>query len=153
IQRVKITDFGLARMADETALTTSGQIAGTPLYMAPEQARGERVDHRADLFSLGSVLYAMCTGEAPFRASTNLAVLRRVCDDAPRPIRQVNMLIPDDLVAVIDKLHSKDAAGRYQSADEVAAVLGKMLARVQQDSDVTTRHAAAPGWKPARGRA
>src|SRR5262249_44151111 len=69
------------------------------------------------------------------------------------PIRQVNMLIPDDLVAVIDKLHSKDAAGRYQSADEVAAVLGKMLARVQQDSDVTTRHAAAPGWKPARGRA
>src|SRR5207249_4453246 len=75
VQRVKITDFGLARAVDDASLTQSGVVAGTPQYMAPEQARGEVVDHHADLFSLGSVLYAMCTGRPPFCASTAMAVL------------------------------------------------------------------------------
>src|SRR2546426_12593279 len=73
VERVKLTDFGLARLADDASLTQSGVVAGTPQYMAPEQARGEAVDSRADLFSLGSVLYALCTGRAPFRASGALA--------------------------------------------------------------------------------
>ncbi len=77
---VKITDFGLARLVDDVGLTQNGVLAGTPEYMAPEQARGEPVDHRADLFSLGSVLYALCTGVPPFRAATPLAVLRQVSD-------------------------------------------------------------------------
>ena len=68
IERVKITDFGLARAADDSSLTQSGVIAGTPMYMSPEQANGQHVDHRADLFSLGSLLYAICTGHTPFRA-------------------------------------------------------------------------------------
>ncbi len=68
VERVRITDFGLARAVDDATQTQSGVVAGTPQYMAPEQARGEAVDHRADLFSLGSVLYAMCTGHSPFRA-------------------------------------------------------------------------------------
>src|SRR5262245_15220978 len=72
IERVKITDFGLARAVDGARVTQSGVVTGSPQYMAPEQARGEAVDHRADLFSLGSVLYAMCTGYAPFRASSSL---------------------------------------------------------------------------------
>ena len=67
-QRVKITDFGLARAADDASISQSGVVAGTPMYMAPEQAKGEALDHRADLFSLGSVLYVMCTGRPPFRA-------------------------------------------------------------------------------------
>ena len=67
--RVKITDFGLARMVDDASLTRSGVLAGTPQYMAPEQARGEAQDHRVDLFSLGSVLYTLCTGAPPFRAT------------------------------------------------------------------------------------
>src|SRR5438045_9618289 len=75
IARVKITDFGLARMADDVGLTQNGVVAGTPEYMAPEQARGERTDHRSDLFSLGSVLYAMCTGQPPFRGASPLPVL------------------------------------------------------------------------------
>src|SRR5205085_3795616 len=76
VERVKLTDFGLARAADDASLTQSGVLAGTPQYMAPEQARGEPLDHRADLFSLGSVLYACCAGRPPFRAGTTLAVLR-----------------------------------------------------------------------------
>src|SRR5262249_48966418 len=83
--RVKITDFGLARAADDANLTRSGTITGTPNYMSPEQAAGVPVDARSDLFSLGSVLYALCTGHPPFRAETPLAVLRRVADDTPRP--------------------------------------------------------------------
>src|SRR5205085_1816586 len=74
-ERVKITDFGLARAADDASLTQSGVIAGTPQYMAPEQARGEPIGPRTDLFSLGSVLYALCSGHAPFRANSAMAVL------------------------------------------------------------------------------
>ena len=82
VERVKITDFGLARVADDATHSASGIVAGTPQYMAPEQVCGEPVDQRSDLFSLGSVLYAMCTGRSPFRAETTVAVLRRVCDEA-----------------------------------------------------------------------
>src|SRR5262249_55736149 len=84
VELVKITDFGLARATDDVSLTGLGCVAGTPLYMAPEQASGGLVDHRADLFSLGSVLYAGCTGRAAFAASSVLTVLRRVCEDTPQ---------------------------------------------------------------------
>ena len=99
VERVKITDFGLARAVDDASLTQSGVVAGTPLFMAPEQARCETIDHRADLFSLGAVLYAMCTGRSPFRASTTLGVLKRVCDDTHRPVRDVNPDVPEWLAA------------------------------------------------------
>jgi len=132
VQRVKITDFGLARLVDDASVTQSGVVAGSPQYMSPEQARGEAIDHRSDLFSLGCVLYAMCTGQSPFRGSSTVAVLRRVVDEAPRPIREVNSEIPDWLVAVIEKLLAKQPAERLQSASEVAELLGKSLARLQQ---------------------
>lgn len=90
IERVKITDFGLARATDDVGITQSGQIAGTPQYMSPEQAMGHTVDQRSDLFSLGSVLYTLCTGRPAFRADSTVAVLRRVCDDVPRPIHEIN---------------------------------------------------------------
>ena len=131
VERVKISDFGLARAADDASLTQSGVIAGTPQFMAPEQASGEAVDHRADLFSLGSVLYAMCTGRPPFRAGTALAVLRRVAVDTPRPIREVNPDIPGWLAAVVARLHAKDPVERFQSATEVAELLGRHLAELQ----------------------
>ena len=94
VERVKLTDFGLACAADDASLTKTGIIAGTPPYMSPEQARGESVDQRSDLFSLGSVLYAMCTGRVLFRAETSYGVLRRVTDEEPRPIREINPDIP-----------------------------------------------------------
>src|SRR5207245_7566954 len=77
VERVKITDFGLARSVDDASVTQSGTVAGTPLYMSPEQAEGLALDHRSDLFSLGTVLYVMCTGRPPFRASGTMAVLKR----------------------------------------------------------------------------
>jgi eukaryotic-like serine/threonine-protein kinase len=131
---VWLTDFGLARAADDASLTQSGVIAGTPQYMAPEQAQGSTVDHRADLFSLGSTLYAMSTGHAPFRADSAMAVLRRVCEDRPRPIQEINPDIPIWLAAIIDKLLAKAPSNRYQSAAEVADLLEKCLAHVQQPS-------------------
>jgi serine/threonine protein kinase/tetratricopeptide (TPR) repeat protein len=136
IERVKITDFGLARAVDDASVTQSGVITGTPQYMSPEQAHGEAVDHRSDLFSLGSVLYAMCTGRPPFRASGSMAVLKRVCEDTPRPIREVNPDIPDWLVAIIAKLHAKEPADRFQSAKEVAELLSQHLAHLQQPAVV-----------------
>jgi hypothetical protein len=134
VERVRLTDFGLARAADDASLSQSGVVAGTPQYMAPEQAAGEPVDQRADLFSLGSVLYTMCTGRAPFRANTTMAVLKRVCEDTPRPIRESNPEISDWLAAVVAKLHAKNAADRFQSAAEVADLLGQHLAHLQQPS-------------------
>jgi serine/threonine protein kinase/formylglycine-generating enzyme required for sulfatase activity/tetratricopeptide (TPR) repeat protein len=132
IERVKITDFGLARAVDDASITQSGHVAGTPQYMSPEQAHGEAVDHRSDLFSLGSVLYAMCTGRPPFRATGSMAVLKRVCEDTPRPIREVNPEIPEWLCAIIAKLHAKNRAERFQSATEVADLLRQHLAHLQQ---------------------
>jgi WD40 repeat protein len=132
VERVKLTDFGLARTVDDASLTQSGIIAGTPAYMSPEQADGARVDHRSDLFSLGSVLYTLCTGHAPFRANTTMAVLKRICDDVPRPVREVNPEIPEWLEAVIARLHAKDPADRFQTAAEVADLLGRHLAQLQR---------------------
>jgi WD40 repeat protein len=131
VERVKITDFGLARAVDDASLTQSGVVTGTPQYMAPEQARGEAVDHRADLFSLGSVLYAMCTGRPPFRAGTTMGVIRLVSDVEPRPIREVNPDVSERLAAIIAKLHAKEPAQRFQSAAEVAEALEQHLAEVQ----------------------
>jgi serine/threonine-protein kinase len=135
-ERVRITDFGLARAVDDASQTQSGFIAGTPQYMSPEQARGVAIDARADLFSLGSVIYAMCAGHPPFRAETTLAVLRRICDDAPRSAREANPAVPVWLAAIIDKLLAKSPADRFQSAAEVAALLERWLAHVQQPTVV-----------------
>jgi WD40 repeat protein/tetratricopeptide (TPR) repeat protein len=134
LQRVKLTDFGLARAVDDASVTQSGVIAGTPMFMSPEQARGEPVDHRSDLFSLGSVLYMLCTGRPPFRAESTMAVLKRVCEDSPRPIRDLNPEIPEWLCAIIAKLHAKNPASRFQSAAEVAQLLEQHLAHLQQPS-------------------
>src|SRR5258708_31965432 len=133
IERVKITDFGLARSMDDVRITQAGVVYGTPLYMSPEQAQGERVDQRSDLFSLGSLLYAMSTGRPPFRGDTSIAVLKRVCDDMPRPIREVNPHIPESLVEIVNKLLAKNPDARFQTAGEVAELLSRHLAHLQHD--------------------
>jgi WD40 repeat protein/serine/threonine protein kinase len=144
VQRVKLTDFGLARAIDDVSVTQSGVVAGTPQYMSPEQARGETVDARSDLFSLGAVMYAMCTGRAAFRADSTMAVLRRVCDDEPRPIRQINPETPEWLVEIIDRLLAKDPRERMQSAQLVSDLLGEHYAHLQDPSQIFTPPRLAP---------
>ncbi len=144
VQRVKITDFGLARAVDDASLTQSGVIAGTPMYMSPEQSLGEPQDYRTDLFSLGSVLYTLCTGRPPFRAGNTQAVLRRVAEDTPRPIRETHPEAPDWLEAVIGKLMEKHPVDRFQSATEVARLLESHLAQLQQPAGIPRPPAPPP---------
>jgi eukaryotic-like serine/threonine-protein kinase len=134
VERALLTDFGLARAADDASLTHTGYMPGTPHYMSPEQACGEAVDARSDLFSLGSVMYAMCTGRPPFRADTTFGVLRRITDAEPRPIQEVNSDMPVWLAGLIGKLLAKNPADRFASSEEVADVLAQCLAHVQQNS-------------------
>ena len=96
---------------------------GTPSFMAPEQVRGEPVDQRTDLFCLGCVMYAMVAGRSPFMGRHTLDVIRRVCDEVPRPLDEVNPRVPRPLAQVVSKLLEKSPADRYQSAAEVAGVL------------------------------
>ena len=125
--QAKITDFGLARVADDASLTQSGLVAGTPMYMAPEQARGETLDHHTDLFSLGSVLYTMITGRPPFRAASTMAVLKRVVDDTPRPIPESTPEAPPVALRPDRGLHAKNPEDRPASAQEVADLLAQGL--------------------------
>ncbi len=107
--------------------------------MAPEQAKGAKLDARTDLFSLGSELYALATGHPPFRAFIALAVLRRVTEDTPRPMQEVISDIPDWLVAIVDKLLAKEPEDRFQSAQELFDV----LARCQSELQAGVRFTAA----------
>ena len=122
--RVKILDFGLARVeTDDTHLTQSGVVVGTPAFMAPEQARGEKVDGRCDLFSLGVVLYRMTTGKQPFAGPTTVAMLTAIAVDTPPPPRGLNASIPEGLEKIITRLLEKDPKERYVSAAELIADL------------------------------
>ena len=132
VERVKITDFGLARAADDVAITRTGEVSGTPQYMSPEQARGEPVDQRSDLFSLGCVLYAMCTGGPPFRGDSLAAVIKRVTEATPSPISEANPEVPAWLATLVERLLEKEPTRRFQTAAEVAEVLAGHLASVQQ---------------------
>lgn len=132
ITTVKLTDFGLARAADDASLSQSSMVVGTPMFMAPEQARGDAFDHRSDLYSLGSVLYVMVSGRPPFRASCVLSVLKRVVEEDPRPIREIIPETPQWLCDIISKLHEKKPELRFSSAEEVAVVLERCLKDLQQ---------------------
>jgi serine/threonine-protein kinase len=132
VERAVLTDFGLARAMDDASLTQTGVVAGTPHYMSPEQATGQPIDHRSDLFSLGSVLYFMASGRPPFRAQGTLAVLNRICHERHRPLWQLNSSIPDELIDVIDRLLEKKPGRRFSSAEEVGQRLAGLLSRLQQ---------------------
>jgi serine/threonine protein kinase len=129
--RVKILDFGLARPAeadreDVERLTHDGMVMGTPAYMSPEQARGVAVDFRTDLFSLGVVLYRLCTGQLPFTGPTTTAVLTELAISIPTPAADLNPQVPIALSDLIDKLLEKDPVERPKSAREVADTLRQM---------------------------
>jgi serine/threonine protein kinase len=143
-----VTDFGLVRVASDASLTHSGVVTGTPNYMSPEQANGLRVDARSDLFSLGSVMYAMSVGHAPFRADTILGVLRRVADSTPSSIREQNSDIPEWLEAFIFKLLCKGKDERFASAEVVANLFAAELAYLQNPTGNTRPR--RNGWQRKR---
>jgi serine/threonine protein kinase len=132
VERVTITDFGLARSVDDNTITQMGSIAGTPQYMSPEQACGEQLDQKSDLFSLGSVLYALCTGRPPYVADSSYGVMRKIIDDYPKPIHEINPAIPEWFAKIIRKLMARDKADRFESAGEVHKLLEACLSHVQQ---------------------
>jgi eukaryotic-like serine/threonine-protein kinase len=150
-QKVKITDFGLARAADDASISQSGVIAGTPMFMAPEQALGHPIDQRADLFSFGSVLYQMVSGRSPFRAPSALAVLKRVAEETPRPIPEIIPETPDWLCHIIAKLHAKNPNDRFHSAREVADLLAD-CERQPAMQKVLKDCSRIPGGNPVAGR-
>ncbi|HZT67927.1 MAG TPA: serine/threonine-protein kinase, partial [Acidimicrobiales bacterium] len=115
--------FGLARSTDDDTKLTQGGIVGTPAYMAPEQATGEPVDHRCDLFSLGCVLYRMCTGEPPFKGANTLAILSALATVTPPPPVELNAPLPAELSDLIMSLLAKEPGQRPASAAAVRAAL------------------------------
>jgi hypothetical protein len=127
--RVKILDFGLARVLEGSdQLTQPGTVLGTPAYMAPEQVNAEQVDHRADLFSLGCVLYRMATGKPAFRGANPLATLTAVRTCHPPPPRELNPELPPALADLIVRLLAKEPAQRPASAQAVAEALHDIAA-------------------------
>lgn len=145
IDRVWITDFGLARAADARALTRTGVIAGTPHYMSPEQAKGAALDHRSDLFSLGCVLYFLCTGQPPFDADNTLAVLHKIVSDHPAPLAARRDDLPPSFVALVHQLLQRSPDRRPIGCEAVIE-----HTRTAQQELKLGRRAKAPMGRSAR---
>jgi serine/threonine-protein kinase len=128
---VKLADFGIARLFGETGQTQAGTVVGTAEYMAPEQATGAAIDHRADLYALGLVMYAMLTGKPPFRGAQVLEVLVRQRREAPPRVSTVASNVPPALDALIDKLLAKKADERPASA----LAVGRLLETIEREAD------------------
>jgi serine/threonine protein kinase len=131
VDRVLLSDFGLARAVDDASLTRTGVVAGTPHYMSPEQARGDAIRCDSDQFSLGSVMYFMLTGHPPFRAENAMGVLNRICHDPHRPIEAINADVPVEVSNLIDRLLSKSSKDRFPSAIAVEKEVDRLLALLQ----------------------
>lgn len=131
-ERAIITDFGLARASDDASLTRAGTLAGTPHYMSPEQARGESVEGRSDLFSLGSVVYAMTTGRPPIDLELGSETISRIATGEMPSLATHSGKVPAWLVRLVDWLHESDQAKRPESAEQVADLLEQCLAWYRQ---------------------
>ena len=152
---VKILDFGLATVMPtataasavtrEALVTEAGTMIGTAAYMSPEQARGEALDARTDLWSLGVVLYEMATGTRPFGGPTSAVVFEELLSRTPTPVRRRNPKIPADLERVIERLLEKDRETRYQSAADVRADL-KRIGRGGEQPLASRTRAPAGAW-------
>ena len=134
---IKVTDFGIAHIeqaGDEGQPTLVGEVLGTPQYMSPEQARGQRLDGRSDLFSAGIVLYQMIVGQRPFRGDNLVALATQIANEPPAPIDKARHDIPASLRRVIERCLAKNPAQRFQTGAELAEALGKVLAEIDEET-------------------
>ena len=138
-ERAKVLDFGLAKLRDgkmDVTVTRAGAIVGTPYYMSPEQIRGDPVDARGDVYSIGAMLYKACTGAPPFAASTPMGVLtKHLTEELVPPSQRTSRVLPPEADHIIGMAMAKKAGDRYQSADELRVALLGYLASVGDDVD------------------
>ena len=134
-QTIKVADFGIAHMDDGGDQRTQvGAVLGTPQYMSPEQAKGEKLDGRSDLFSAGIVLYQMLAGERPFRGDSLVAVATRIATEEPTPLASKRPEVPASLRRVVDRCLAKQPTQRYQTGNELAEALTKVLAELNESA-------------------
>jgi eukaryotic-like serine/threonine-protein kinase len=146
-----LLDFGIVRAAEGTRLTTTMAVLGTPEYMSPEQAEGEDLDHRSDLYALGVLAYQMCTGQVPFSAPSPLTVLRLQADKAPPAPRGLNPQLSAEVEQVLLKALAKAREERYQRAGELAQALREAVEGEAQSLLPDVRRPTLPGWAWAAG--
>jgi len=134
---VKILDFGLAKLTGQTRITKTATTMGTIAYMSPEQARGEEVDHRTDVWSLGVLLYQMITGSLPFKGEYEQAVVYSILNEEPRPMSKVKADVPGEIEEIVQKSLQKDVEKRYQNAEDVISILEVLKRKFESGQFVT----------------
>jgi hypothetical protein len=142
-QHAVITDFGLTRLLDNATITLSGTIAGTPAYMSPEAAQGQKVDARSDNYSLGVMLYEMVTGQRPYAGETPLSVIMKLVLEPLPPARTVNPDLPPELDDVLQKAMAKLPEDRYQTAAELRAAVQEVASGQVASGQVASRQVAS----------
>lgn len=141
---VKVLDFGIAHLLDQTRITQSGSVLGTPAYMAPEQVLGQQVDGRTDLYALGVVLFELLTGQLPFRANSQFELMRAHLETHPRSLQEMTDTVPQPLQETVVRALAKDSTDRYQTAAQFSTALEDALAQSAADgTDIATVAGAA----------
>jgi tetratricopeptide (TPR) repeat protein len=145
---VKIMDFGLARLKNQTGVTKAGTTLGTAAYMSPEQTQGAAVDHRSDIWSLGVVLYEMVTGETPFKGDYEQAVIYSILNEKPEPVSSMRADVPPELDRIINKTLAKNPEERYQTAGHLMEDVKKLkegsapevtLSKIETSPEITVK--------------
>lgn len=143
---IKVTDFGIARIddAEDTQRTRAGTVLGTPQYMSPEQAMGEKVDGRSDLFSAGVVLYQLLGGHAPFEGTSIVTLAHRIAREDPTPIEKLRRDVPPALRRVVERCLKKQPEKRFQTGRELAMALAKVIRDINEEADSQGRPRIVP---------
>ena len=146
--QAKVVDFGLAKLAGEAAVTREGSVIGTPAYMSPEQASGDEVDGRGDLWALGAVLYEMLTGRRAFSADHERAILYAIMSSDPTPITTLRPDLPPELQRIVRRLLKRDPNERYQTAGELLGDLRRFAGDPTPTEIVTQSMPSMPRFRP-----
>jgi serine/threonine-protein kinase len=148
--RVRVTDFGIAKAAEAASganLTTEGMVVGTPQYMSPEQATGDKIGTRSDIYSLGIVLYEMLAGKVPFEGESVQSILMKQATADPTPIREIRRDVPVELATVVDRMLVKDPGGRFPTVAALDAALTAVPAAGANARTRRRRCPPGPSWE------